>query len=108
MLRAISLGSLVLLAGCATPGWFDRDPSDLDRGSLPTPNVALMEQLARQTGGAVLSPDDLAAFARDLPTKRAPVTEAWTRPLWHTPWMFAFALACFTGEWGLRRWKGLA
>ncbi len=41
MLRAISLGSLVLLAGCATPGWFDRDPSDLDRGALPTPDVAL-------------------------------------------------------------------
>ena len=93
-------------AGNAATGW----TSDLAAAEFRdlTPNVALMEQLARQTGGAVLSPDDLAAFARDLPTKRAPVTETWTRPLWHTPWMFAFALACFIGEWGLRRWKGLA
>jgi hypothetical protein len=33
--------------------------------------------------------------------------EAWTFPIWHTPAMFAFALACFVSEWGLRRWKGL-
>jgi len=25
----------------------------------------------------------------------------------HTSAMFVFALACFLGEWGLRRWKGL-
>jgi hypothetical protein len=28
------------------------------------------------------------------------------RPLWHTPWLFLLALACFLGEWGLRRQKG--
>ena len=67
-----------------------------------------MEQLARATGGRVLTPDELDGFARELPKQRAPVTESWTRPLWHTPWMFLFALACLVGEWGLRRWKGLA
>jgi hypothetical protein len=67
-----------------------------------------MEQLARQTGGRVLTPDDLDSFSKELPTQRAPITETWTRPLWHTPWMFLFALACFVGEWGLRRYKGLA
>ena len=41
MLRGIAFGWLLLLAGCATPGWFDRDTSDLDHGTLPTPNVAL-------------------------------------------------------------------
>jgi hypothetical protein len=35
------------------------------------------------------------------------VTETWTSPLWHQPWMFLFALACFLAEWGLRRVKGL-
>ncbi len=72
------------------------------------PNRPLMEKLAQQTGGRVLSPDDLAAFARDLPSQHAPVTETWTRPLWHTPLIFLLALACFVSEWGLRRWKGLA
>ena len=33
--------------------------------------------------------------------------EAWTYPFWHTPGMFALALACFLAEWGLRRWKGM-
>jgi hypothetical protein len=36
------------------------------------------------------------------------VTEAHTSPLWHTPLLFLFALACFGAEWTLRRMKGLA
>ncbi len=94
------------LTGSAATGW----TSDLAAAEFRDlkPNRALMEQLARQTGGDVLAPEDLAAFARRLPRERAPVTETWTRPLWHTPWMMLFALACLVGEWGLRRWKGLA
>ena len=37
----------------------------------------------------------------------APVTETWTRPLWHAPWVFLLALACFAGEWLLRRRRGV-
>jgi hypothetical protein len=37
----LALAASLLAAGCAGPGWFDRDESDLDRGTLPTPNVAL-------------------------------------------------------------------
>ena len=94
------------VAGAAATGW----TSDLAAAEFRDlkPNRALMEQLARQTGGEVLAADDLAAFARRLQTGRMPVTETWTRPLWHTPWMMLFALACLVGEWGLRRWKGLA
>ena len=94
------------LAGTASAGW----TSDLAAAEFRDlqPNRALMEQLARQTGGEVIEAEDLAAFARRLPTEHAPVTETWTRPLWHTPWMMLFALACLVGEWGLRRWKGLA
>ncbi len=93
-------------AGAAAAGW----TSDLAAAEFRDlkPNRALMAQLARQTGGEVLAADDLAAFAHRLPTERAPVTETWTRPLWHTPWMMLFALGCLVGEWGLRRWKGLA
>ena len=44
---------------------------------------------------------------RRLPELRAPVMETWSFPAWHTPVLFAFALACLLAEWGLRRWKGM-
>jgi hypothetical protein len=43
-----------------------------------------------------------------MPQRKAPITETSTEPLWHTSGMFLFALACFLGEWGLRRKSGLA
>jgi uncharacterized membrane protein len=73
-----------------------------------TPNRALLESIARKTGGEVVEAGRLEKFIGELATKRAPVTENWLRPLWHTPAMFLFALCCFVAEWGLRRWKGLA
>lgn len=93
-------------AGTAATGW----TSDLAAAEYRDlkPNRALMEQLARQTGGRVLTAGDLESFASDLPKEHAPITESWTRPLWHTPWMFLFALACFIAEWGVRRSRGLA
>jgi uncharacterized membrane protein len=92
--------------GSSATGW----TSDLAAAEFRDlkPNRALMEQIARETGGRVLSPSDLDSFARELPSRHAPVTDIVTRPLWHTPAMLLFALACLLGEWGLRRWKGLA
>jgi hypothetical protein len=72
-----------------------------------TPNVPLLEAIARKTGGQVIAAADLSSFARKLPGLKAPVMETWSYPLWHTPAMFAFALACLLAEWGLRRWKGM-
>ncbi len=92
--------------GSAAAGW-TTDLAGAEFQSL-SPNRALMETVARQTGGELLTPERLESFARELPAKHALVTEKRTQPLWHTPWMFLFALACFVGEWGLRRWKGLA
>ena len=72
------------------------------------PNRALLETIARQTGGEVIAPARLDSFAANLPNRKAPITESWTMPLWHRSTVFVFALACFIAEWGLRRWKGLA
>jgi hypothetical protein len=55
----------------------------------------------------VIEAGGLAAFVRSLPERKVPMMETWSYPLWHTPWMLAFALACLLTEWGLRRWKGL-
>jgi hypothetical protein len=91
--------------GKATAGW-STDLAAEEFRSL-APNVALLEELARKTGGEVIAAADLEKFAKRLPQLRAPVMETWSYPAWHTPLMFAFALGCLLTEWGLRRWKGL-
>jgi hypothetical protein len=91
--------------GSAEAGWAT-DLAAAEFQSL-TPNVALLEAIARKTGGEVIPAGKLGAFARHLPRRHAPVMQAWSYPLWHTPLMFCFALVCFVSEWGLRRWKGM-
>ena len=86
-------------------GW-SSDPAAEEFRSL-MPDLARMEEIAQRTGGEVIPADTLDAFVAGLPTRRAPVMEAWSQPLWHTPWGFALALVCLVGEWGLRRWKGM-
>ncbi|MCP5550511.1 MAG: hypothetical protein H7A53_06440 [Akkermansiaceae bacterium] len=72
-----------------------------------TPNRALLRSLADASGGRVLELDEAEEFMKSLPNSQAPVTETWSRPLWHAPWWFLLALACFAGEWGIRRWQGV-
>lgn len=71
------------------------------------PDFAAMSTLAQRTGGRVIPLSQLADFARELPSRSAPIMEAWTAPAWHTPWLFVLALGLFVFEWGFRRWKGL-
>ncbi|MEZ6089957.1 MAG: glutamine amidotransferase [Pirellulaceae bacterium] len=70
-------------------------------------NESLLEQIARQTGGRVLQPEDLDRFARELPNTKVPLMQRHVAPLWHEPWVLALALACLCGEWGIRRFRGL-
>jgi hypothetical protein len=92
--------------GRAQAGW-SSDPAAEEFRSLK-PNRALLEDIAKKTGGEVIPIDRLDAFAASLPQRKVPIAESWSLPLWHQPVVFLFALACFVGEWGLRRWKGLA
>ena len=71
------------------------------------PNAALLEDIARKTGGHVVAANELEKFAAKLPELKAPVMETWSVPAWHTPVVFAFALGCLLTEWGLRRWRGM-
>ena len=73
-----------------------------------TPNTELLEQIAEQTGGDVLDSTALDRFAATLQERDVPVTETWIYPIWHRPWVMFLAMLCLCGEWGLRRWKGLA
>ena len=92
--------------GRAETGWTS-DPAAEEFRSLK-PNRALLEQIAKSTGGEMVSADGVKKLVSSLPNRKSPVTETIAQPLWHTPAMFLFALACFAGEWGVRRWKGLA
>ena len=93
--------------GRAEAGWTS-DPAAEEFRSLK-PNRAFLANLAKQTGGEIVgaSLSELERFARNLPNRKAPMMESAAIPLWHTPAMFLFALACFVAEWGVRRWKGL-
>jgi hypothetical protein len=72
------------------------------------PNRELLAEISDKTGGEVLDIGDLDDFVAGLDRRTMPVTETWIHPLWHHPAFFLFAIACLIGEWGLRRWKGLA
>ncbi len=91
--------------GQTAAGWTS-DPAAAEFRSLK-PNRALLEAIAKRTGGEVVAMEDLETFVRRLPERHAPITETWTDPLWHKPAVFLFVLGCFVVEWGIRRWKGL-
>jgi len=104
--EAIVTGENGAEVGRAEAGWTS-DPAAEEFRSL-RPNRALMEEIAKRSGGEIVSADALGSFTRALPNRKAPITETWTSPLWHQAGVFLFALACFVAEWGLRRRRGLA
>ncbi|MGZ8939553.1 MAG: glutamine amidotransferase, partial [Limisphaerales bacterium] len=87
-------------------GWAS-EPLAREFASLQ-PNRALLEEIARKTGGQLLTVDGLEDFVESLQQKKAPIIETYSYPLWHKPFIFIVALGCFIAEWGIRRWKGLA
>ncbi len=91
--------------GRAEAGW-TADPAAEEFRSLK-PNRALLEQVARQTGGQIIEANKLDEFAQSMLFHDTATTESWSFPLWHRPEVFLLVLACFIAEWGLRRWRGL-
>lgn len=69
---------------------------------------AFLSQLADQTGGEMITAEQLPSLVKDLPNRKVPVMQTVFEPLWHTPWWMIAAIICLCGEWGIRRWKGLA
>ena len=92
-------------AGRAETGWAS-DPA-ADEFRRITVNRSGLQAIADATGGEIVAPNDLADFVATLRKREAPVMEAWTAPLWHSPWLLLAAIGCLAGEWGLRRWRGL-
>ncbi|MCP5114625.1 MAG: hypothetical protein GY953_27670 [bacterium] len=106
LVKASAVDASDEMAGEAEDGWAPNGAAD--EFKRLEPNRALLESIAAKTGGEVLEPDDLKEFAARLPTLEAPETRTWSRSLWHTPPVFLLVLACFAGEWILRRRTGMA
>jgi uncharacterized membrane protein len=87
-------------------GWTS-DPAAAEFRSAD-PNLTLLERLADSTRGEVIPGRKLDEFVAKLPNRDLPVMETETLPLWHRPWILLTVLALLAGEWGIRRWKGLA
>ena len=94
------------LLGSSVAGWASEPLADEFRSLQP--NRALLETLARQTGGELVTPEKLASFVGSLKNRPAPILDTVSKPIWDQPVVFLFALACFLAEWGLRRMRGLA
>ncbi len=92
-------------AGKAATGWTS-EPAAYEFRDL-RPNRAILETLARATGGQTVEAANIESFVATLPTRHAEITEPHIRLVWHQPWVFALAIGCLCAEWGLRRWKGM-
>jgi len=105
---AVSDGEAIQL-GTAETGW----AIDLEAREFRSirPNRPLLEKIARQTSGELIEITELGDFVRSLPSRNAPITTAWVKPIWDLPGvlpaLFLLVLICFAGEWAFRRWRGM-
>lgn len=91
--------------GQAAAGWVaDALAGEFQRVA---PHRELLERIARGTGGEVVDVRDLPALAEKLPSRKAPLTEATTTPLWHSPFVWLWVVVGLCAEWALRRRRGL-
>ncbi len=69
---------------------------------------ALLERIARETGGRYYTPQTADALARDMMYTSSGTTVTEQLDLWDTPAMFIALLGLIAAEWLLRRKRGLA
>ena len=69
---------------------------------------ALLERVARETGGRYYTPETAEALARDITYTSSGTTVMEQLELWDTPAMFVALLGLIALEWLLRRKRGLA
>lgn len=70
--------------------------------------TALLERIARETGGQSYTPETAASLPDDITVTGAGVTLVEERDLWDMPVLFLLMLLLMGAEWGFRRVRGLA
>jgi len=69
---------------------------------------ARLAKLARASGGQYLPIEHVDRLADRLNSLRETESQYLRRPLWNSPYLYAFVLACLACEWALRKRLGLA
>jgi hypothetical protein len=67
-----------------------------------------LAKIARASGGQYLTIDQVNHLPERLAALRETESRFLRRPLWNSPYLFAFVFACLCGEWALRKRVGLA
>jgi hypothetical protein len=70
--------------------------------------TALLKRVAEETGGRFYTPETLANLPEDLRYTESGSTLKERKELWNMPALFLLALGLACGEWGYRKWRGLA
>jgi uncharacterized membrane protein len=70
--------------------------------------TALLKRVAEETGGRFYTPETLANLPEDLRYTESGSTLKERKELWDMPALFLLALGLACGEWGYRKWRGLA
>jgi len=83
----------------------DARGSDMEHAELRT---ALLQRIARETGGKYYAIGDLDRLPDDVLLTRSGITAHESRDLWDMPVVLLLLLALLGAEWGYRRWRGLA
>ena len=63
----------------------------------------LAEEIARATGGQVLTADSAASVLGDIARKSVSTTWKGREPAWNSPWLLLVLLALVMAEWVIRR-----
>ena len=71
------------------------------------PDQQFLTDLADKTGGKVLSLDELQSFVQNIPEENFKVVEERSEPLWNRAWVFTLIILLLSGEWFMRRTRGM-
>ena len=87
--------------------FFQAAPSDSEFYDS-TMGASLLERVAEETGGRFYTPDTVGSLPDDIQYVGGGVTVREERDLWDMPALLLLLVTLVLGEWGYRRYRGLA
>lgn len=70
--------------------------------------ASLLSRLAEETGGIHYTPETASTLAEDISFTESGTTVIEQHELWNMPVLFLLLVVLVSGEWGYRRYRGLA